>query len=841
MEATGTRRRKRQIDNGSSCRHEPSGRLRVSSFVLGGSISLMMFLADGCHAFHTPARPSSSYAQIKSRPASTRTRQSALPFEAMESTFTYLATLQDKLDIANTAMADITVPDLPFYALADQLRSQLDIGGALNADVGKIPEVQTSLVLESIGQDLIVFLAASVVVTPLANVIGVTPILGYLLLGAWLGPHALDLFANSKADVELGDFGILFLLFSEGLEVSQARLNKLALFLPLAFAQIALCAGTLSFGIVNWSALERFIPLDDGLINISQPLEALVLALALTLSTSAFIFPVLNERGWEDEDSGQAATSILLLQDLAVAPLLVLLPFIAGQGPTDFTAIGFLSTKAILGFGSIIYIGSFILKRIFAWVAETRSTETFVALCLLVSVGMGTIAKSLGLTDTAGAFAAGVLLANTNYRAQIQADILPFKGILLGIFFMVAGSSFDIELCARELPTILSGVLALVTIKAATLFAATRVPKGLEPNRLSIGDSIRLSLLLSGGGEFAFVVLALAEQLDVLPSDLGGLLTAIILITMAITPFLGELASSVSQPFIDAEKKDFKGTIMAADGETEIAGDAVIVCGYGEIGKNVVQALGEESLSIRRATEPDESGVTGSDIVSLPRIVAFDTNPDLTDKILIPADSAVVLFGDGMNPAVLKNSGVESPRAIFVAYEDSGRVSAATARLSASFPDSAVYARAQTRSEAQALKSLGATEVVVESDELPRSATALVWGNSLWDSTPAMLEGVELREAAASAAGVSLELITDLLDVYKCVDIDGSGLVDADEMNQFIRRSNSGVASDDEIETMENWIKEIVTSPIGPVGFCRVYVRAPALIKRALNDACLLI
>ena len=161
-----------------------------------------------------------------------------------------------------------------------------------------------------------------------------------------------------------------------------------------------------------------------------------MLALAGTLSTSAFIFPVLKEKGWENENAGQAATSILLLQDLFVAPLLVILPQVVGQGPTDFAAIGFLTAKAAIGFGLVMYIGSFILQRLFKIVAQTRSTETFVALSLLVSVGMGAVAKSLGLTDTAGAFAAGVLLANTNFRAQIQADVLPFKGILLGIFFM---------------------------------------------------------------------------------------------------------------------------------------------------------------------------------------------------------------------------------------------------------------------------------------------------------------------------------------------------------------------------------------------------------------------
>lgn len=271
-----------------------------------------------------------------------------------------------------------------------------------------------------------------------SSALGTSPILGYLVAGALLGPHGLDVFSNAKADVELGDFGILFLLFSEGLEVSSQRLRKLTNYLPLGFAQISLTTGVITAAILLGAPqfLDKVLPLDEGFIDISNPTEAVVLALAGTLSTSAFIFPVLKERGWETEDAGQAATSILLLQDLFVAPLLVVMPFVVGQGPTDFAAIGFLTAKAAVGFGIVMYIGSFILQRLFGIVARTRSTETFVALSLLVSVGMGTVAKGLGLTDTAGAFAAGVLLANTNFRAQIQADVLPFKGILLGIFFM---------------------------------------------------------------------------------------------------------------------------------------------------------------------------------------------------------------------------------------------------------------------------------------------------------------------------------------------------------------------------------------------------------------------
>ena len=291
------------------------------------------------------------------------------------------------------SISAMELPQIPLDQYTKMLFDELDIGGSLGFTSNQIPEDQTSMVLESIGRDLLVFLTASVIVTPISQALGITPILGYLIVGAVLGPHALDIFSNSKADVELGDFGILFLLFSEGLEVTSARLQKLANYIPLGMAQISLTAGVLSAGILLAPEfLERFLPLDGGLINIHNPIEALVLALAGTLSTSAFVFPVLKEKEWEDEKSGEAATSILLLQDLAVAPLLVFLPFLAGQGVGDggstYSAIGILTLKATLGFGSVIYVGSYVLQNVFNLVAKAKSTETFVALCLLVSVGM---------------------------------------------------------------------------------------------------------------------------------------------------------------------------------------------------------------------------------------------------------------------------------------------------------------------------------------------------------------------------------------------------------------------------------------------------------------------
>lgn len=726
--------------------------------------------------------------------------------------------------------------DLPFSQIGKDLFDELDIGSSLSSDVNKVsvPEAATSMVLESMGKDFLVFLAASVIVTPLATALGITPILGYLIAGALLGPNALDVFSNTKADVELGDFGILFLLFSEGLEVSTSRLQKLTNYLPLGLAQITLTAGVLTGSILLGAPefLERFIPLDGGLINIHNPIEALVLALAGTLSTSAFVFPVLKEKMWEDEKSGEAATSVLLLQDLAVAPLLVLLPFVVGQNPPDYAAIGFLSLKATIGFGSVMYVGSFALRKVFELVANAKSTETFVALCLLVSVGMGAIAKSLGLTDTAGAFAAGILLANTNYRAQVQADILPFKGILLGIFFMDAGSSFDLDLVMSEFPTIVTGAIALILLKACTLFAATKVPRWMEPNRLPETDAVKLSLLLAGGGEFAFVVLALAERLNVLPADLGGLLTAIVLITMAVTPILGEIAGKIAPVDLGTGALDMTngGNIGNGVDETplKVASDAIVVCGFGDIGKSLMGALSENVDRL-----PVLSNKMNNDTV-LPVIAAFDTDLSLFGESTKTSKDSLVVYGDSTNPEVIKSCGIDAPSTIFVSFEDHVTVVSATSRLRNAFPETPIFARAQTRSEAQTLKAIGATDVVIEADELPRSAVPLLIGS--WALSLAQTSSPEeLRSAISNVSGISENEVEDVLTFYQFMDPGKRGLVYPMELAKAIRNSNKEVLSDDEIDEMERWVINTITSPLDVIEFCRVYMKAPEHVQVALK------
>jgi voltage-gated potassium channel Kch len=397
---------------------------------------------------------------------------------------------------------------------------------------------------------------------------------------------------------------------------------------------------------------------------------------------------------------------------------------------------------------------------------------------------------------------------------------------------MDAGSNFDSELVLAEWPTIVTGAIGLLVLKAVTLAAATRVPRWMEPNRLSLADGVRVSLLLCGGGEFAFVVLAVAEKLNVIPTDLNAILTAIVLITMGITPLLGQLAAALSQPLANVNGNETDLSVLT-NGEsngswakTAISSDAIVVCGYGEIGRSLIKVLDSEAGLLKNSNTVN--------------IVAFDTDPSLVDSVLKPGPSSMVLYGNGANAEVIRSSGVSKPAAIFVSYEDHSRAIAATVRLRSAFEDTPIYARAATRAEVASLESAGATEVVVEADELPRAAPSLVrgvWrGNIVGEYADA---DEQLRQAAALASGVSIPEVDLLLKLFAGMDRDASGLVSVRDLENALERTSNWIASDDQIADFDAWVEATLKDegPLDAIEFCGLYARAPDFAKRALGIA----
>ena len=503
----------------------------------------------------------------------------------------------------------------------------------LNGDFYELVRTSNArMALETLGHDLIIFLAASVLVVPVSTFLKVTPVLGFLVLGCTIGPHGLGLFSNTEADIELGDFGILFLLFIEGLNLSPDRLEKLGSFFQLGVSQMLLSISFFFFSILFLGPqlltfFELFIPLDDELLRpiLSSPVTAFCIAAAGALSSSAFALPVLKEKGWEGRADGIAALAVLLLQDLAVAPLLVIIPLLAGSGPQDNFSLGLLVAKATFGFGGVLALGSVVLRQLFEVVASSRSSETFVAATLLVAVGMGAIAEELGLSTTTGAFAAGVLLAGTKFRAAIEADIKPFEGILLGVFFLTAGATLDPALVLREWPTLFTGIVIFILVKAGLLLVAGEVSLGLR----SRADAVRVAVLLSGGGEFAFIIFRIAEELGVLPHELGELLTASVIISMSLTPLLGEAAEALGAVIERAEQAD-EATV-----EAERLFDAIDTDGSGTLSRTELQQhlLGESSSS--------PLTLTLSLTLTLTRTLTGDSSssPDFLGRINMPFEA----------------------------------------------------------------------------------------------------------------------------------------------------------------------------------------------------------
>ncbi|KAH8062830.1 solute:proton antiporter [Aureococcus anophagefferens] len=708
--------------------------------------------------------------------------------------------------------------------------------------------------MNSLGQDFFTLLAASVFVVPISTYLNVTPVLGFLAVGCAIGPYGLELFSNTEADLRLGDFGILFLLFNEGLNLSPDRLKALGAFFRLGAAQLLLSVATFFFfsfylGPKILPGVETLLPqLDDTILQAvrATPVAAFCVAAAGSLSSSAFVLPVLKGKGWEDEPEGVAALSILLLQDLAVAPLLVLLPLVAGAGASPgVEGLELLAFKATIGFGGVLALGNQVLKVAFDLVAEARSTETFVAATLLVAVGMGRLAEAAGLSATTGAFAAGVLLAGNRYRAQIAADIKPFEGILLGVFFMTAGAGLDPQLVLSEAPTLALGIFAFLLVKAAVVFAA--------------GPALGL------------------DDLGVLEPETAKLLAASVILSMSLTPILGELADVVGrnpeQDARDASSEDLKtlfdrvdadqsGTIeldelrvyvaraglpagkadrafelLDADGDGNITleewvgglaesavrdllrpeptdganADAVLVCGYGLLGKAVMAHL-------ETAQTP---------------CVAIDLDPGRVASGVLEGRN--VVFGDGANLDVLTAAGVTKPRAVVVAYAGASRRLEATTRLRRYFPDAPIFARARGAGDgpdAAGLATAGATAVVAEVAEASLRLASLVGvDGAAYDaaaaaaraSTTALLprQSAAFRDLADSVGATEAE-VAACYETFAALDGDGDGTVTLDELERVLLRAATGPV--DEARVAE-WVDDADVDGGGGVEFPE-YARA---------------
>ncbi len=515
-------------------------------------------------------------------------------------------------------------------------------------------------------REIIVVLLAAVLFTLLFRRIGLGMVLGYLVGGAAIGPSALGLISEGETFNALAEFGVVFLLFTVGLELPFERIRVLfGRIFALGAAQVFLTA--LAVAAVAYFA-------GTGLA------AAAVIGAGLALSSTAIVLRMIYDRGELTTQFGRTVFGVLLVQDLAVGPFLVVV-FALGQTELGLpVALAIALLKMTVAILLILGLGRIFLRRIFGQVASVREPEVFAALTLAIVLAAGWLTQLAGLSMAFGAFLAGMLLADTSYRHQVAAEIRPFRGLLLGLFFMTVGMSLDPRLMWQSGATVVVLAAAILLGKALLLAAMARV------SGLSNAQALNLGVLLSQGGEFAFVLFGAALRLGILPAELGQLLVAAVALTMMATPLLAAFGRGL-------ERRVGRASVVrveAVSDETGILRDHVVIAGFGRVGAAV-------------AAELQRSGVA---------IIAADMDPDRVAQAR--QRGLPVYFGDASRPEILEALGVERARAVIIAVDNPKAALQIVALLHYLFPELRIYARARDDLHADELKHAGAHIVVPE-------------------------------------------------------------------------------------------------------------------------------
>jgi len=508
--------------------------------------------------------------------------------------------------------------------------------------------------------DALILLLATALVTPLSMNLGISPILGFLSAGMLLGPNGFGLIAGIHSTEVLAELGIVFFLFEMGIELSVERLLQMRKdVFGLGLSQYLLTA----LAIAGFGSL------------FGLPANALVvLGGGLALSSSAFVLQLLKDKNELATRYGKASFGVLLFQDLAVVPLLVVTPILAGGGAGLAGALGSAVVKATMALGSIAFAGRVVLNPLFKVVAGAKSQEAFLGVILLTVLSMSFMTEGLGLSNTLGAFLAGVLLSETKYRYQIEADIAPFRGILLGLFFVTVGFEIDLGLIASNLPTVASIVVGILAVKSAVLTSLCLA------FGLSLSTSQHTGLILSQAGEFAFVAFGLARSLGILDKSTTKLLLTCVSLTMALTPLMEQIGARNAKRL--EEDSDFTHYLGEDRDANEIKGsdDFVVVAGYGAVGKVVCDMLDQKLM----------------------KYVGLDNDPN--KAIQARNKGLPVFYGDIGRPEVAEAFGVGKAKAVVVCIADQAQCNRAVIALRRLYPKMKIFARAANADHAARLQ-----------------------------------------------------------------------------------------------------------------------------------------
>lgn len=542
--------------------------------------------------------------------------------------------------------------------------------------------------------DALVVLGTAGIVVPLVRRWGVSPVLAYLAAGALLGPLGLGSISSMVPGLYwititdagnvagIAELGIVFLLFLIGLELSFARLSAMRrLVIGLGGLQVLLTSALIAGAAVAAT----------GGKNLSI---AIVLGTSLSLSSTAIVLELLSSQERLTTSTGRASFSVLLAQDLAVIPILLYVSILAARsGGSALTTLATALLQAAVAVVVIVLFGRVLLRPLFRLVATAGSSELFIAAVLFVVVAAGVIAHQAGLSMALGAFLAGLLLAETEYRKAIETTVAPFKGLLLGIFFFTVGMNIDVRELVREPLLFASAVVALIALKSALLIVLGRL------FRLSWPVAVETGLLLGPGGEFAFVSIGLAAAAGLIETRLASFTLAITSVTMALTPLLSFCGRHLAAQFAAGKAVDSELTARPSGGQRH-----AIVVGYGRVGKVVCELLRRHGIPYIAA---DSDALT----VTRDRRERHD-----------------VYYGDAADLRFLESCGVKTAAGVIITIHSPGIIDEIVEHVRAIRPDVLIVSRARDADHARHLYSLGATDAVPETVEasLQLSEAALV-------------------------------------------------------------------------------------------------------------------
>ncbi len=500
----------------------------------------------------------------------------------------------------------------------------------------------------------LIYLAAGVVFVPVFRRLGLGAVLGYLVAGVAIGPWGLRLVAAPEAILHFAEFGVVLLLFLVGLELNPQRLWQMrkSIF-GMGLAQMVATGGAV-FALA---------------LALGQPsVVAVVAGMAFAMSSTAIGLATLEEKGLLATPGGQASFSVLLFQDMAVIPMVIVLGLMTGvQG--DATGFQWMTAlRAVLAIAAIIVAGRFLMRPLMRWVANTGLREVFVAFSLLLIIGIALLMNALGLSMALGAFLAGVLLADSEYRHELELDIEPFKGLLLGLFFIAVGMSIDLGLFARAPLLVLGLAAGVVLLKVALLY-----PVAKTFGYCGRADALLFALALSQIGEFAFVLLGAAQQL--LPRQSFDVMTAAVAVSMLSTPLLMLVYQRVLAARIDATAP------READAIEEQ--QPVIIAGFGRFGQVVARVL--QGLGV------------GTTVV--------DHDPNQIELVRSFGNKAY--YGDARRADLLAAAGAGTAKLLVVAVDDPEAAFEIAQRVRERYPALPVIARARSRSDAFEYVALG--------------------------------------------------------------------------------------------------------------------------------------